>query len=121
MKPALRVTPIFGVPSGVTVPYLGTNELPDAILGVPYLFGADMTAPIIAQPVTYSITSGSLPPGLSLSSPDGLHRWEISGTPTTLGSYTFNLLATNSVGTANESITLDVVPALGGGNFTFLA
>lgn len=50
-------------------------------------------------PVTYSLVSGSLPPGLSLSS-TGL----ISGTPTTAGSYSFTLRATDSCPTGAQSV-----------------
>lgn len=50
-------------------------------------------------PVTYSLVSGSLPPGLSLSS-TGL----ISGTPTTAGSYSFTIRATDSCPTGAQSV-----------------
>jgi len=50
-------------------------------------------------PVTYSLVSGSLPPGLSLSL-TGL----ISGTPTTAGSYSFTLRATDSCPTGAQSV-----------------
>src|SRR5215470_16504605 len=43
-------------------------------------------------PYTFAITSGALPPGLTLS------PGEISGTPTTAGSYTFTLRATDANG-----------------------
>src|SRR5262249_3610995 len=43
-------------------------------------------------PYTFAITSGALPPGLTLS------PGEISGTPTTAGSYTFPLRATDANG-----------------------
>jgi hypothetical protein len=44
-----------------------------------------------ATPYTWSVASGSLPPGLSLSS-----AGVISGTPTTQGSYTFSIKVTDS-------------------------
>jgi Putative Ig domain len=45
--------------------------------------------------VTYSVSSGSLPPGLTLNLTTGL----ISGTPTTTGSYTFSITAKDDNGT----------------------
>lgn len=56
-------------------------------------------------PFTFSIISGSLPPGLSLNSMTGL----ISGTPTTAGSYPYEAQVTDSLGnvaTANCIITI---------------
>lgn len=55
------------------------------------------------QPYTWSVSSGSLPPGLSLSS--GV----ISGTPTTPGTYTFTVEVTDSAsqtGTLAQSIAI---------------
>jgi len=55
-------------------------------------------------PITYSIVSGSLPPGLSLGSPvqdtelyyTPSYSATVSGTPTTVGTYNFTVRATNS-------------------------
>jgi hypothetical protein len=46
--------------------------------------------------VTYAVTGGSLPPGLSLNGSTGL----ISGTPTSTGNYTFEITAYDNIGTA---------------------
>jgi lysophospholipase L1-like esterase len=59
---------------------------------------------------TWSITSGSLPPGLSLDPDAGT----ITGTPTTPGDYTFTAQATDSSSppqTASASVTIDVAAA----------
>ena len=48
-----------------------------------------------ANPTSYTVASGTLPPGLSYDS--GLSR--IDGTPTTAGTYPFTLAAVNSTGT----------------------
>jgi Putative Ig domain len=72
-------------------------------------------------PVTYTLHTGTLPPGLVLSS-SGL-TGTLSGTPTTLGTYAFTLLATNSFGSAvsqNFSITISV-PTGGGGSWGTVA
>ncbi|WP_161490891.1 MULTISPECIES: IPT/TIG domain-containing protein [unclassified Ensifer] len=48
-------------------------------------------------PYSYAVTSGSLPPGLTLNASTGA----MSGTPTTAGSYSFTITATDSVSPAN--------------------
>jgi len=64
-----------------------------------------------SEPLTWSISAGALPTGLSLSS-SGL----LSGTPTTPGSYSFTLSVTNSEGSDTEPCSLEIQsagPALG--------
>ena len=63
-----------------------------------FLLGANGTAPI-----TWDISSGSLPPGLTLSA-NGL----INGTPTVAGTFTFTVTATNSRGSASQTMSLTV-------------
>ena len=77
-------------------------DIPDGVVGTPYDYQNDIAPPSVEAPITYSISSGSLPPGLSLSSPDSSREWRISGTPTTAGSYTFTLKAQNSIGFAHN-------------------
>jgi hypothetical protein len=57
---------------------------------------------------TFALTSApsTFPPGLTLAA-SGL----ISGTPTTVGNYTFTITATNGTRTANAQVTIDVLPA----------
>ena len=50
------------------------------------------------SPISYSVTSGSLPDGLSLNSSSGT----ISGNPTSAGSYSFTVTATNDVGSDSQ-------------------
>jgi hypothetical protein len=55
--------------------------------------------------VTWSVTSGTLPAGLSLGATTGI----ISGTPTAFGTFTITVEATDSNGvTAQQSITLNI-------------
>ncbi|MFL5801207.1 MAG: MBG domain-containing protein, partial [Roseiflexaceae bacterium] len=56
-----------------------------------------------AQPASYSITGGTLPPGLTFS-PAGT----LSGTPTAVGTYPTTLRATNSNGSASQTFTIIV-------------
>jgi hypothetical protein len=53
---------------------------------------------------TYSVTQGSLPPGMTLSSSGVL-----SGTPTTAGTYTGTITATNAAGSVSQTFTITAV------------
>jgi len=68
-------------------------------LGSPYSY----TFPSTGSP-TFSVTSGSLPPGITLSSSGVL-----SGTPTSIGSYSFAITSTSSNGSNTiQDFTLNV-------------
>lgn len=91
---------------------------PNGYVSNPYSYTWDL-APA-APPTTYTLNSGSLPPGLSLNSPSA-DIGSVTGTPTTAGTYTFTLLATNAYGTAvspTYSITISA-PVGAGGSFTY--
>lgn len=80
-------------PSGAV--FISTTSLPGGTAGIPY------SQPIVATggvtPYAFTINSGNLPPGLSLSS-----GGTILGTPTTGGNYSFTVRVTEQVGT-NDS------------------
>src|SRR5690606_34012418 len=58
-------------------------------------------------PITFAVTSGSLPPGLTLSS-----AGVISGTPTTAGTYTGQVTASNGISpNATQSFSITIAPA----------
>src|SRR5262249_50823046 len=55
------------------------------------------------EPVTFVVTSGALPPGLTLS-PSG----QITGTPTTGGAFPFTITASNAVSSAARAYTITI-------------
>jgi hypothetical protein len=63
------------------------------------LYSQAITAVGGTAPYTFSITSGALPPGLSLS-PTGV----LSGTPTTSGVSAFTMRATDATGCFGETV-----------------
>lgn len=67
----------------------------------PYTYAASGTGPI-----TFSVSQGSLPPGVTLDPSTG----QLSGTPSTAGTYTFRITATGAAGTATTVLnTITVV------------
>ena len=58
------------------------------------------------NPTNWSITSGSLPGGLTLNKSTG----EISGTPTSAGASTFTVTATNDSGSDSKQFSLTIDP-----------
>jgi len=70
-------------------------------------------------PFTFSITTGSLPPGLTINASTGV----VSGTPTTSGIYSFTVTITDSnsdTGAQLFSITIASAGA-GGGSFGWVS
>ncbi len=77
-------------------------ELPSGAVGQAY--SQTLTAGGGAQPYTYAVTAGTLPDGLALSAGGVL-----SGTPTTLSSYTFTVTATDANGcTGSKDFTVAI-------------
>ena len=59
------------------------------------------------SPFTWSVSTGSLPGGVTLNASTGL----LSGTPTTAGTYSFTVKVTDSSGlSSTEPVTLTVIP-----------
>ncbi len=83
-----------------------TTSLPNG------LFGAHYSAALVATggtpPYSWSVTSGSLPLGLTLNATTGT----IQGTPTTVGTSTFTVTATDSAtptpATANKQLSITI-------------
>ena len=105
-----------------------TASLPDANIDAPY--NQEVTAGGGQGPFNWTITSGSLPPGLSLSGSGCTNSrtpsCTISGTPTQLGTSQFTMQVTDSeqpaaVATAQLSITVSPLVTNGSlnGNYVF--
>ncbi len=80
----------LAVTCGGIVVSLSPSTLPDGAVGVPYAL--TITASGGMSPHTFQ-ASGDLPPGLGLSS-----SGELSGTPSTAGSFNFEVIATDAAG-----------------------
>src|SRR5450755_2233316 len=93
INPALAITTISPLPPGtVNVSYSQT-----------------LTATGGSGPYTWSVTTGTLPPVLTLNATTGV----ISGTPTTAGTSNFTVQVTDStLATASKAFTLTINPAL---------
>jgi titin len=100
-SPSTPVTP--------TGPSITSSPLPGGEVGVTY--ASTSTAGGGTTPYTWTITNGSLPPGLAVSPSTGA----VAGTPTTAGTYHFDLTATDALqGTASqaESVVVTAAPAV---------
>src|ERR1039458_7278067 len=71
-----------------------TTSVPNGSVGANY--NATVSAAGGIEPYVWSIISGSLPPGLTPSNNNDM--LQISGTPTTTGTYTFTAQVTDSEG-----------------------
>jgi large repetitive protein len=78
------------------------TTLPSGPAGIAYTYSGTFTG---KQPFSFTITAGSLPPGLSLNASTGT----ISGTPTTPGVYSFDLRFTNATPTDTTTTTVSTV------------
>jgi len=88
------------------LPVITTTVLGYARLGTAY--SSQLTA-IGSMPITWFITNGSLPTGLSLNPNTGI----ITGTPVEGGSFTFTVVATNIAGTSDPvTLTIEAGSAL---------
>ncbi len=86
--------------TSVIAPTVTTSSLSNGAVGNEY----SETLTYTGDTATWSISSGSLPDGLTLNSSTG----EISGTPTTAGTYSFTVKAENATGSDTETLSITV-------------
>jgi len=89
------------------VPIITTTTLPNAVIHQAY----NQSLAATGGGVTWSIVTGALPPGLTLNANNGA----ITGTATTLGTFTFTVRATNVIGNVTRDLQI-IVQAPGTGN-----
>jgi hypothetical protein len=82
--------PVVGTSAVTPIPLTITSVLPSVTVGTAYI--QTLQASGGTTPYTWSITSGNLPAGLSLSALTGV----VSGTPTVSGSYAFTIAVGDS-------------------------
>ncbi len=87
--------------STVVVPVITTGSFGAATVGSAYSQTVTVTG---TAPISFAVSSGSLPAGLTLDSDTGV----VSGTPTGAGSSTFTITATNSGGSDSKEYTVTV-------------
>ncbi|MGD0065515.1 MAG: putative Ig domain-containing protein [Streptosporangiaceae bacterium] len=69
-------------------------------------YSDQLTVTAGTSPFTWSVSTGTLPAGVTLAASTGL----LAGTPTTAGTYTFTVMVTDHAGlTATEPVTLTVI------------
>lgn len=90
-------------------PFITPTSLPDGVVGSSY--GAQtLTANTFgAGTITWNITAGSLPSGLSGCNGVTGPTCAITGTPTTIGSNAFTISASNTSGSATQTYTINIV------------
>ena len=111
-SPPPRPTPVA---AGAVAPTITTTTLPNGRINQLYNnattgFALQATG---TAPITWNISSGALPGGLSLNS-----AGVISGTPTAEGTFNFTVRAENSADDDTQALTIVVLPALGAASFT---
>jgi formylglycine-generating enzyme required for sulfatase activity len=92
--------------SGGTAPKITTTSLPDGIEGDAYNETLKATGD---TPITWSVSVGELPEGLSLEGN------VITGTPTVTGTSNFIVEAANAAGNDTQPLSITIAPAGGGG------
>jgi len=76
-------------------------SLQDGTVNIPYSQTLNSTG---ASPISWSITNGSLPPGLNLNPNTGV----ISGIPSKMGNYVFTVRASNSKGNTTRVLSINI-------------
>ncbi len=89
------------VTSGGVAPSISSGPPASGTVGQAYSFSFAATG---TPTITWSLVTGSLPPGLALNSSSGA----VTGTPTAAGNFAFTVRATNTAGLINLSTAISV-------------
>ena len=100
----LYASPDAVVPVGLYAPAITTESLPNGTVGEAY--SQTLTASGTA-PITWRITGGALPDGLSLNEATGA----LSGTPAAEGTSSFTVTAANSMGSDSKELQITIEAA----------
>jgi hypothetical protein len=92
------------ISAAIIAPVITTTVLPDGLVGTAYNQTLIATGTV---PITWSLESGNLPNGLTLSAVG-----EISGIPTAAGTSNFTVKATNSVGSDTKQLSITVTTSV---------
>ena len=103
----LRWTIVDATPGVDSITITTASPLPGGTVGIEYLTQLGAVSSTVAGPYSFSVTSGSLPPGMSLATSGSL-----GGMLTTAGPYNFTVTVTG--GTTTASKTFDMVVATSG-------
>ena len=109
---AYQITVDPDQPLTITLPSVGSTLSPAMVGGA---YAQDFFFSGGAAPYTWSVASGSLPPGLALTSPyaPSDNNSQLSGTPTTAGTFTFTMRIADYDGQqATQQFSLTVDPPL---------
>ncbi|MBS1877821.1 MAG: putative Ig domain-containing protein [Acidobacteria bacterium] len=97
--------------NGHTPPSITNTSFPGGTVGIPYqelLTSVGSCASVFSAPPVYTLSSGTLPPGLQVLAIDQT-RYAIAGTPTQTGAFAFAITVTDACGgssSASFSITI---------------
>ncbi|CAG0994311.1 hypothetical protein PLCT2_02657 [Planctomycetaceae bacterium] len=103
--PAAGTIGTGGGTTGPTPPTITTSSLGFGIINT--AFNATITCTGGTAPYSWSVLSGTLPPGLTLDVSSTGPSTTLSGTPTMTGNYAFTLQVSGG-GTATRAFTLDI-------------
>jgi uncharacterized protein (TIGR03437 family) len=107
--PVLSPIYTFTLNPAVKLSVLTVSPLPSGTVDVPYTLALSATGGVPPYN-NWTLTSGSLPPGMSLSSPGGLIAGLVTGVPTSAGTFPFTVQVSDSTNaTASTALSLTIV------------
>jgi len=97
----LASTEVYYNPVAQAPVVITTTSVPNAFISQPYV--QLLLEKNRSGPITWSLASGTLPPGITLGA-NGI----LSGTPSAVGSFTFTVQVTDGISTTTASYTINV-------------